>query len=904
MDEEKCMKSSIVKLPSINNDEARKLENVSMNFNTNAIDDIKFNNFIGHVNDLGSGSLLRTSKLSKLSIQENFKLYKYDKNGNVVENNKLDNYQKKGGYLSQHAVVDQDSLRTKILLSNTKHIIQALLCLLNYKIPQIKTWKQCRTCLSQTGSDNIRRRIANILDTSEEIEIGYYQSQYIKKRINMVENSKCSNDTYTICTWCKSLLAICSSKPYTEPRKKSKNPFKRKKPKMFPGSAIESEYADEKEIVCSNFDAVKNTITLDLENACDADVEDNIEIVTCQTKKKKNIKINGYKVPCIIRYTLDGTEPTCKSNIYTKALSIVPKDDGLNKHVLLKAKSFLVIPNTGETPDVSIFSLTSTASYVISGSSSKREKKKKDVIKRLPATEIGTVPEVVVNGILRVINQHIVDIKECVPAIKNVMSNKIFTAVNKTVQHNDADEKFVNQIKPSPTLKIISVEKSNKKKESKNNRNSGIKSHQPHSSVDINYCVEIATKKNKNLNQGCFKKNRNNDATGTVTLAQAATKPQSGGNNKLLSSSTEIVIDTLQSLSMIETISKNIGKKLGKKLYKNDVKMCNVSQQNVEKVKLEISWGFPRPRSVDFLDGSCLVYSGVKLLEVVDFRGAHSKLQDYACSSSSDSNSSDDASENTLNSSSDSSSDDQHNNLNRDNHERRIEWRRQRIRRHTKKYKYSCRFWRKLFSDDGTEEAAADSVHHSIKHSGDLIYMKSNSGQHIIDINLNTLPLLVTDIVFALSAFSCGVLNEFKKPKIRLLNALNPLHELCPRYSIANCKNEAIIMCSIRKGRNGQWTVVTGGNNDATGKGTIRDYRPIDQLTFPTLIYHNRWARRKQIILLYTLVKYGRAELPLVQKVKLKSNRLPRHKQDTLHTLFQYYLSLPCELAIKVIMYL
>ena len=112
-------------------------------------------------------------------------------------------------------------------------------------------------------------------------------------------------------------------------------------------------------------------------------------------------------------------------------------------------------------------------------------------------------------------------------------------------------------------------------------------------------------------------------------------------------------------------------------------------------------------------------------------------------------------------------------------------------------------------------------------------------------------------------------------------------------------------MCSIRKSRNGQWTVVTGGSNDATGKGTIRDYRPIDQLTFPTLIYHNRWARRKHIILLYTLVKYGRAELPLVQKVKLKNNRLPRHnKEDTLNTLFQCYLNLPCELAIKVIMYL
>ena len=98
MEEEKYTKSNIVKLPFIFVDETRKLENVSMNFNRNAIDDIKFNNFIGHVHDLGSGSLVRTSKLSKLSIQENFKLYKYDKNGNVVGNNKLNNNQKKGGF--------------------------------------------------------------------------------------------------------------------------------------------------------------------------------------------------------------------------------------------------------------------------------------------------------------------------------------------------------------------------------------------------------------------------------------------------------------------------------------------------------------------------------------------------------------------------------------------------------------------------------------------------------------------------------------------------------------------------------------------------------------------------------------------------------------------------------------
>ena len=57
-----------------------------------------------------------------------------------------------------------------------------------------------------------------------------------------------------------------------------------------------------------------------------------------------------------------------------------------------------------------------------------------------------------------------------------------------------------------------------------------------------------------------------------------------------------------------------------------------------------------------------------------------------------------------------------------------------------------------------------DAIRNSIKHSGDLIYMNSNSGQHIINMKLSKLPKLVTDIVFALSAYNCGILNLFKKP--------------------------------------------------------------------------------------------------------------------------------------------
>jgi hypothetical protein len=203
------------------------------------------------------------------------------------------------------------------------------------------------------------------------------------------------------------------------------------------------------------------------------------------------------------------------------------------------------------------------------------------------------------------------------------------------------------------------------------------------------------------------------------------------------------------------------------------------------------------------------------------------------------------------------------------------------------------------------EEEAADAIRNSIKHSGDLIYMNSNSGQHIINIKLSKLPKLVTDIVFALSAYNCGILNLFKKPKIRLLNGLNPLHELCPRYSISNCKNEAVIMCSLRRGRHG-WTLMTGGNSDATGRGTIRDYRPIDQLTFPTLVYHNRWLRRKELILLWTLVKYRRAKLDKEEDglIHRPGETLDPHKSKVVHTMLQYFLRLPSELAMKVIMYL
>ena len=94
------------------------------------IDSEKYDDFFNHVNALGSGTLLRPEKLSKLSVRENFKLFKHDNDGNLVPNSsggRISSREKesqKKGNLSKHAVIIQDptmdmSIATKLLLSLT-----------------------------------------------------------------------------------------------------------------------------------------------------------------------------------------------------------------------------------------------------------------------------------------------------------------------------------------------------------------------------------------------------------------------------------------------------------------------------------------------------------------------------------------------------------------------------------------------------------------------------------------------------------------------------------------------------------------------------------------------------------------------------------------------------------------
>ena len=241
-----------------------------------------------------------------------------------------------------------------------------------------------------------------------------------------------------------------------------------------------------------------------------------------------------------------------------------------------------------------ISSQTTTANYQNTVLPQNKGKHKQ---KALPSTA-RVLPEMIVTGILRVVNHHVVDIKNYAMSIKNVISKKLSSVVKKKsdnkkvidieptskntdINHNEIGKFYSNA---TQSVKIISIiEPSRKQRHS-------IKTGKSHNAVDVNYCVEISSQRNNNLNCGCFEKGKESKSN------------KQNCNESSVVPVTNLIVETLQSMSMIETLSKRIGNQFGKKLYKSELCMLDISKKNVDRVKLELTWGFPKPRSVDFLD--------------------------------------------------------------------------------------------------------------------------------------------------------------------------------------------------------------------------------------------------------------------------------------------------------------
>lgn len=111
----------------------------------------------------------------------------------------------------------------------------------------------------------------------------------------------------------------------------------------------------------------------------------------------------------------------------------------------------------------------------------------------------------------------------------------------------------------------------------------------------------------------------------------------------------------------------------------------------------------------------------------------------------------------------------------------------------------------------------------AIKHSGDLMDDFNKLGHHIINVELQKIPVNVTNIVFTLSAWSSPTISYYKNPSLKFYEQSNPSKMLCTEQIKKAGHRQAIVMCSLSR-RGGQWFV---DGNGALSDGNARQYGPL-----------------------------------------------------------------------------
>jgi len=145
------------------------------------------------------------------------------------------------------------------------------------------------------------------------------------------------------------------------------------------------------------------------------------------------------------------------------------------------------------------------------------------------------------------------------------------------------------------------------------------------------------------------------------------------------------------------------------------------------------------------------------------------------------------------------------------------------------------------------------SVCRAIMHSGDNI--SDTGGEHHMQLNLDALPLDVTDLFFVLAAFGCDTLSAFPNPKAEIHDATHD--RLLTEYTIESAGDSpAVIMCSIsRDPDHGKWVMHGLG---LPTQGGVKDYNPIRATIAHRQIGYQRWERRKLLVIFRILYRDGR----------------------------------------------
>jgi len=238
---------------------------------------------------------------------------------------------------------------------------------------------------------------------------------------------------------------------------------------------------------------------------------------------------------------------------------------------------------------------------------------------------------------------------------------------------------------------------------------------------------------------------------------------------------------------------------------------------SLREVLLSVEWGFPannqedgtsrlhlhgqasQGSQPDYLDGSCLVYAEERLLDVVDFRGAHSANM-HGCQG-------------------------------------------QKVS--TATFEWSA----------GRGSGAA------VLHSGDV--MTADGGTHVIRVQVDGLPTCATDVFFMVSAFNCRNLSLFQKLEVRLLdgscnaNEGTMLRSLSELRAIDAGTASCVVVCALTR-RMDTWFLRDFAR---PCHATVRDYAPVESVLALAQERHCRWRRRRPCVLLSTMWQLGRATL-------------------------------------------
>ncbi|XP_052272621.1 uncharacterized protein LOC127873076 isoform X2 [Dreissena polymorpha] len=118
----------------------------------------------------------------------------------------------------------------------------------------------------------------------------------------------------------------------------------------------------------------------------------------------------------------------------------------------------------------------------------------------------------------------------------------------------------------------------------------------------------------------------------------------------------------------------------------------------------------------------------------------------------------------------------------------------------------------------------------AIRHSGDV--MKPTQGHHTMNVSLKDLPSSITHLFFTLSAWRSANISRYPNPSLKFYEAANPNKDLCKTTFGHAGAYQAVVMCSLSRGKHGRWEIFESGKCSA---GNARNYEPLKE-TIQSLI--------------------------------------------------------------------